>query len=85
MVGLSVPTPKKEFRKLFEKIFEIFSILAGGRCPPDPLVFGWGGKASPDPPLDGFSRGAAAPRTLRVLFFASDDTGAARTSGRTSG
>ena len=29
--------------------------------------------------------GGSAPRTPRVFFFASDDTGAARTSGRTSG
>ena len=68
---------------VFEKIFE--KILAGGRCPPDPPNFGWGGFAPPDPPLDGFSRGAAAPRTPRVFFFSSDDTGAARTSGRTFG
>ena len=38
---------KHTFWHFFEKI----SVLAGGRCPPDPPVFGWGGKAFPDPPL----------------------------------
>ena len=48
-------------------ILRNFSVLAGGRCPPDLPNFGWGGKA-PRPPLDGFSRGAAAPRTPRIFF-----------------
>ena len=35
---------------LIFKIFKKNSVLAGGRCPPDPPNFGWGGKAPPDPP-----------------------------------
>ena len=64
------------FFKFFPKFFKNFSVLAGGRCPPDTPVFGWGAKAPPDHPLDGFSRGAAAPQTPRAIF-PSDDTGAA--------
>ena len=55
-----------------------------GALPPRPPEFWLGGLRPLSPPLDGFSRGAAAPRTPRVFFFPSDDTGAARTSGRSS-
>ena len=35
--------------KFFSKCFEKFSVLAGGRCPPDPPVFGWGRQSPPRP------------------------------------
>ena len=68
-------------------ILRNFSVLAGGRCPPDPPVFGWGGKAPPDPPLKRsfvtFDRGGQTgpPRSNDFFFGAADDTRAARTSG----
>ena len=42
---------RRENRKFFKKI----SVLAEGRCPPDPPNFGWGAKAPPDLPLNGRS------------------------------
>ena len=78
-------------KHIFWYFFEQFSVLAGGRCPPDPPVFGWGGKAPPDPPLKRsfvtFDRGGQTgpPRSNDFFFGAADDTRAARTSGRTSG
>ena len=67
--------------------FRNFSILAGGRCLPDPPVFGWGGKA---PPLNGRSshliEAAKRGRLDQMIFFfgAADDTRAAddRPAGR---
>ena len=58
---------------VFEKIFE--KILAGGRCPPDPSNFGWGGKVLPDPPgpLNGRPQhvieAAKRGRLDQMLFF----------------
>ena len=78
-------------KHIFWHFFEKLSVLAGGRCPPDPPVFGWGGKARPDPPLKRsfvtFDRGGQTgpPRSNDFFFGAADDTRAARTSGRTSG
>ena len=40
--------PRQTFVSRF--FFETFSILAGGRCPPDSPGFSWRGKAHPDPP-----------------------------------
>ena len=63
--------------------FENFSVLAGGRCPRDPPVFGWGAKAPPDPPLERsfvtFDRGGQTgpPRSNDFFFGAADDTRAA--------
>ena len=58
-----IPQKKsKKNRKKIRKIFEKFSVLAGGRCPPGPPNFGWGGRSPPDPPLP-------SPRTPRVFFF----------------
>ena len=31
-----------------KRVLHVKIFLAGGRCPPDPPVFGWGGKAPPD-------------------------------------
>ena len=78
-------------KHIFWHFFEKFSVLAGGRCPPDPLVFGWGAKAPPDPSLKRsfvtFDRGGQTgpPRSNDFFFGAADDTRAARTSGRTPG
>ena len=66
-------------------------ILAGGCCPPDPPIFGWGGKAPQTTPLKRsfvtFDRGGQTgpPRSNDFFFGAADDTRAAWTSGRTSG
>ena len=46
-----------------------FRFWLGGAAPQTPRILAGGGFAPPDPPLDGFSRGAAAPRTPRVFFF----------------
>ena len=50
-----------------------FSILAGGRCPPDPLIFGWGAKAPPDSPLNGrpqhLIEAAKRCRLVQMLCF----------------
>ena len=70
-------------KHIFWHFFEKFSVLAGGRCPPDPPVFGWGGKAPPDPPLKRsfvtFDRGGQTgpPRSNDFFFGAADDTRAA--------
>ena len=77
----------------FWHFFEKFSVLAGGRCPPDTPVFGWGGKASPDPPLNRsfvtFDQGGQTgpPRSNDFFFGAADDTGADddHLSGRPAG
>ena len=65
--------------KFFEKKFEKFSVLAGGRCPPDPLGFGWGGKAPPDPPLKRsfvtFDRGGQTGPPRSNDFFSAPPTG----------
>ena len=46
--------------------------LAGGRCPPDPLVFGWGDFAPPDPPLKrssaAFDRGGQTGPPRSIAF-----------------
>ena len=34
----------------FSTFFKMFSLLAGGRCLPDPLIFGWGRESSPRTP-----------------------------------
>ena len=39
-------------KHVFWHFFEKFSVLVGGRCPPDLPVFGWEGKAPQDPPLN---------------------------------
>ena len=79
------------FFENFLNFFEKFSKnLAGGRCPPDPPVFGWGGFAPPDIPPErssaAFDRGGQTgpPRSNDFFFGAADDTRAARTSGRTT-
>ena len=51
------------FSIFFENKSKNFGFWLGGAAP----VFGWGGKAPADSPIDGFSRGAAAPRTRRVF------------------
>ena len=78
-------------------IFFLFSkkksVLAGGRCPPDPPNFGWGGKAPPDPPpkrsFVTFDRGGQTgpPQSNDFFFGAADDTRAAddRPAGRLAG
>ena len=64
-----------------------FSVLAGGRCPPDRPNFDWGGKAPPDPPLKWsfvtFDRGGQTgpPRSNAFFFGAVDDTGAVDGTG----
>ena len=56
--------------------------LAGGRCPTDPPIFGWGGKASPAAPPKrssaAFDRGGQTgpPRSNAFFVGAVDDTGA---------
>ena len=68
-------TWKKLRRK--KKNFFYFSffrkILAGGRCPPDPPGFGWGGKAPPDSPpkrsFVTFDRGGQAGPPRSNDFF----------------
>ena len=58
-------------------IFQFFEkILAGGRCPPDPPNFGWGGFAPPDPPLDGYWPGGCRPPDPPCFFFSPLTTGA---------
>ena len=48
-------------------------MLAGGRCPLRPPVFGWGGKAPPDPSLNGRSshliEAAKRGRLDQMIFF----------------
>ena len=61
------------------KIFKNFRFWLGGAVPQTLRILAGGAK---DTPLDGFSRGAAAPRTPRVFFSASDDTGAVRPNAR---
>ena len=60
-------------KHIFWHFFEKFSVLAGGRCPPDPPVFGWGGKAPPDPPLKRsfvtFDRGGQTGPPRSNAFF----------------
>ena len=69
------------------KIFNFFSILAGGRFPPDPPVFGWVAKAPPDLPPKrssaAFDRGDQTGPPLSNAFFfgAADDTSAADDTG----
>ena len=66
------PTFQDRLSKNKKKVV-FFSILAGGRCPPDPPVFGWGGKAPPDPPLNGRSshliEAAKRGRLDQMIFF----------------
>ena len=64
-----------------------FSVLAGGRCHPDPLVFGWEGKASPDNLLNGrlkhLIEAAKRGRLDQMLFFgAANDRPAGRPAGQ---
>ena len=68
--------------------FKYFLVLAGGRRPPGPSVFGWGGKAPPDPPLKRsfvtFDRGGQTgpPRSNDFFFGAADDMRAGPTTVR---
>ena len=54
-------------------ILRNFSVLAGGRCPPDPPNFGWGGQSPPDPPLNSrpqqLIEAAKRGRLDQMLFF----------------
>ena len=63
----------KYFLPKYFFFFRNFSVLAGGRCPPDPPNFGWGGKAPPDPPLNGRSshliEAAKRGRLDQMIFF----------------
>ena len=47
--------------------------MAGGRCPPDPPVFGWGAKPPQTPPLNGRSshliEAAKRGRLDQMIFF----------------
>ena len=69
------------------------SVLAEECFPPGPPVFGWGGKAPPDPPFKRsfvtFDRGGQTgpPRSNDFFFGAADDTRAAddRPAGRLAG
>ncbi len=61
-------------KHIFWYFFENFSVLAGGRCPPDPPVFGWGGAKPPQtPPLNGRSshliEAAKRGRLDQMIFF----------------
>ena len=61
-------------KHIFWHFFKNFSVLAGGCCPPDPLVFGWGDKAPPDPLLKRsfvtFDRGGqTGPLRSNDFFF----------------
>ena len=64
------------------------TVLARGRCPPDPPVFGWGSKAPPAPPLNDrpqhLIEAAKRGRLAQMLFFfgAADDTDAADDTAR---
>ena len=64
---------KRQLTRKLLFLFKYFSVLAGGRCPPDPPVFGWGGKAPPDPPLNGRSshliEAAKRGRLDQMIFF----------------
>ena len=69
-------------KHIFWHFFENFSVLAGGRCPPDPPVFGWGAKPPQTPPKRSFvtfDRGGQTgpPRSNDFFFGAADDTRAA--------
>ena len=51
-----------------------FSVLAGGRCPPAPPVFGWRGNAPQDPPplsdrLQHLIEAAKRGRLDQMIFF----------------
>ena len=62
-----------KFFFFFRKCFEKFSVLAGRRCPPDPPVFGWGGKAPQTLPLNGrpqhLIEAAKRGRLDQMIFF----------------
>ena len=58
----------------FFRFFEKFWLGgAAPRCPPDPPVFGWGGKAPPNPPSNGRSshliEAAKRGRLDQMIFF----------------
>ena len=69
------------------KKFQKIAVWAGGRCHPDPPVFGWGGKDHPPKrSFVTFDRGGQTrpPRSNAFFFGAADDTGAVddRPTGR---
>ena len=51
------------------KKFQMFSVLAWERCPPDPPVFSWAGKVPPERPSLAFDRGShtGSPRSNAFL------------------
>ena len=59
---------------MFLFLFSFFrKILAGGRCPPDAPIFGWGGFVGETPPLNGRSshliEAAKRGRLDQMIFF----------------
>ena len=69
------------FFQFFRKFFIFVQFWLGGAAPQTSWFLAKGAKLPQTYPLIGLAGGTAAPRTARVLFFPSDDTGAADDTG----